>query len=419
MAGKRPKKLTQIAVEAAKPKKRANGKLERNEISDGGSGLYLVVQPSRAKSYASRYRFKRQPEKLTHGPAFTEATPTGMTLAAARAANAQALHQVVLGIDPAAAKQAAKATSAEQEAQRAQDGVAKLFAQFIELYAKRRLQPETLRQYESVGRRFIVPTWRGRTIHQLKKRDVIDLTDRIAVDRPYMANRVLEVVHKFSAWLVARDVIAVNPAAGIATPGVEQARERFLVDGEIAALWVACDGDPIFGAAIRAMLLTGARRSEIAQMAWAEIDADTRVWTLPAERSKNKKAHVVPLSPLAWRIISAVPRLENCPHVFSTTGKGPIANFDQFKKRLDARLNLEPWRIHDLRRSCASGLQRLGVRLEVTEAVLGHRSGSFSGIVRVYQKYDYSSEKRAALERWSDHIEQITTGKSGKIVRLK
>ena len=234
-----------------------------------------------------------------------------------------------------------------------------------------------------------------------------------------MANRVLEVVHKFSAWLVARDVIAVNPAAGIATPGVEQARDRFLVDGEIAALWVACDGDPIFGAAIRAMLLTGARRSEIAQMAWAEIDADTRVWTLPAERSKNKKAHVVPLSPLAWRIISAVPRLENCPHVFSTTGKGPIANFDQFKKRLDARLNLEPWRIHDLRRSCASGLQRLGVRLEVTEAVLGIASGSFSGIVRVYQKYDYSSEKRAALERWSDHIEQITTGKSGKIVRLK
>ena len=97
MPGKRPKKLTQIAVEAAKPKKRANRGLRSGTDSDGGSGLYLVVQPSRAKSYASRYRFKRQPEKLTHGPAFTEdGTPTGMTLAAARAANAQALHQVAL-----------------------------------------------------------------------------------------------------------------------------------------------------------------------------------------------------------------------------------------------------------------------------------------------------------------------------------
>jgi len=407
------RKLTAVAVENAKPK-RVDGAPVRTEIPDRGCpGLFLIVQPSGLKSWAVRYRTAGRSRKLTLDGG------GALTLAAARAAATEALHQVELGVDPAAAKQAAKATTAEQEALRAQDGVAKLFAQFIELYAKRKLQPETLRQYESVGRRFIVPTWRGRTVHDIKKRAIIDLTDAIVIDRPYMANRVLEVIHKFFAWLVARDVTAVNPAAGIATPGIEQARERFLDDDEIAALWAACDGDPIFGAAIRLMVLVGARRSEVAEMTWAEIDADTRVWTLPAERSKNKKAHVVPLSPLAWRIISGVPRLAGCSYVFSTTGKGPIANFDQFKKRLDARLNLEPWRIHDLRRSCASGLQRLGVRLEVTEAVLGHRSGSFSGIVRVYQRHDYVLEKRAALQRWSDHIEHLVSGGSAKIVRLK
>ena len=221
MPGKRPKKLTQIAVEAAKPKKRANGKLERNEISDGGSGLYLVVQPSRAKSYASRYRFKRQPEKLTHGPAFTEATPTGMTLAAGRAANAQALHQVALGIDPAAAKQAAKATSAEQEEQRAQDGVARLFTQFIKLYGKRKLQPKPCGSTSSSGAASLCQP--GVAAPSTTSRSAIHRSDRQDRHRsPLMANRVLEVVHKFSAWLVARDVIAVNPAAGIATPGVSR-----------------------------------------------------------------------------------------------------------------------------------------------------------------------------------------------------
>jgi integrase len=407
------RKLTAVAIENAKPKC-VDGAPVRTEIPDRGCpGLFLIVQPSGLKSWAVRYRIAGRSRKLTLDGG------GALTLAAARAAATEALHQVELGVDPAAAKQAAKATTAEQEALRAQDGVAKLFTQFIELYAKRKLKPETLRQYESVGRRFIMPTWRGRTVHDVKKREVIDLTDKIAVDRPYMANRVLEVIHKFFAWLVARDVITVNPAAGIATPGVEQARERYLNDGEIAALWAACEHDAIFGAAVRLLILTGCRRNEVAEMTWAEIDADARVWTLPAERSKNKKPHVVPLSPLASRIIGGVPRIAGCPYVFSTTGKGPIANFDQFKKRLDARLNLEPWRIHDLRRSCASGLQRLGVRLEVTESVLGHRSGSFRGIVRVYQRHDFADEKRAALERWSDHIESITTGKPGKVIRLK
>jgi integrase len=408
------RKLTAIAVDNAKPKKGEDGKIERKEISDGGSGLYLIVQPSGAKSWAVRYRIAGKSKKHTLGDGVF------LSLAAARVAATQALEQIDQGADPTVEKRKAKATSAEQEALRAQDGVPKLFNDFIELHAKRKLRANTLAQYQSIGRRFIVPPWRDRTVHDIRKRDIIAMIDPIAVDRPIMANRTQEVGHKFFEWLVARDVIAANPFAGLAMPGVERQRERFLNDSEVAQLWGACDGDPIFGAAIRVMLLTGCRRSEVAEMTRSEINADARVWTIPAVRSKNRKPHTVPLSTLAWKIIDAAPRIKGSDHVFSTSGQGPIANFHHVKDRLDAKLNFaEPWVIHDLRRTVASGLQRLKVRLEVTESVLGHRSGSFRGIVGVYQQHDYAEEKADALQRWADHIEQLITGKSAKIVRFK
>ena len=143
-------------------------------------------------------------------------------------------------------------------------------------------------------------------------------------------------------------MIAASPCIGVEMPGAEVVRERFLDDGELIQLWAACEGDHIFGAAIRVMVLVGARRSEVAEMLWSEIDTDARIWTLPAARSKNRRAHVVPLSSLAWEIINAVPRIAGCDFVFSTTGKGPIANFHHIKDRLDAKLNFDKaWRIHE------------------------------------------------------------------------
>ena len=408
------KKLTALSVENAKPRRTA-GTLARAEIPDGGCpGLFLVVQPSGAKSWAVRYRFRRKSRKLTlNGGAAV------LTLAAARAAATQALHQIEQGIDPAAAKQAARVTAMEQEALRAQDGVARLINDFIEFHGKRKLRPNTLAQHVSVARRFVLPAWRDRTVHDIRKRDIIALIEPIAIDRPVMANRTRGVLSKFFNWLVARDVIAANPCAGVEMPGAETARDRYLDDAEIAQLWAACEGDPIFGAAIRIMLLAGARRSEVAGMRWSEIDEQAQLWVLPKERSKNKRELRIPLSPLAWGIINAVPRIAGCDFVFSITGKGPIANFRHIKDRLDAKLNFaEPWVIHDLRRSCASGLQRLGVRIEVIEATLGHLSGSFRGIVGTYQRHDFADEKRAALDRWAAHVEQIVSGKLAKVLSL-
>jgi integrase len=149
-------------------------------------------------------------------------------------------------------------------------------------------------------------------------------------------------------------------------------------------------------------------------MRWDELDADKRILTIPGARTKNGLVHVVPLPPAAWDIIRAQPRI--CDHVFTTTGKGPIRNIDRAKARLDAELRFRPWRIHDCRRSVASGLQPLGVSVEVIEATLNHRSGTFRGIVGVYQRHDFADEKRAALTRWADHIERLATGKPANVV---
>lgn len=408
------RKLTAISVENARCK-RVAGAPVRTEIPDRGCpGLYLILQPSGLRSWAVRYRIAGRSRKLTldGGGAVT-------TLAAARAAATQALHQVSLGRDPASDKRAARTVTAEQAAARLEDSVEKLAGEFIERHCKRKLRPNTLAQYESVLRRFVVPAWRGRTVHDIRKRDIIALVEPIAEQHPYMSNRTLGVVHKFFGWMAARDVIDANPCTDVAMPGVEKPRERFLDDKELTQLWLACGDDPIFGAAIRIMALTGARRSEVAEMAWSEIDEQERLWTLPAARSKSKREHKVPLSPLAWNIIKAVPRVGDT-YVFSTTGKGPIANFHHIKDRLDAKLKFaEHWQFHDIRRSVASSLQRLKVRLEVIEAALGHLSGSFRGIVGTYQRHDFADEKRIALEKWADHVTRLVSGKPAKVVQFK
>jgi integrase len=390
--------LTTISVEAAKPKKRA-GMPVRTEIADRGApGLFLIIQPSGAKSWAYRYRIAGRSRKLTLGG-------MEMTLAEARLAAAQARRELELGRDPANDKQAAKAAARV----RATESVERAAEQFIELHARRRTRPASLKLTESVFRRFVLPAWGDRSIRDVRRKDVIALVENVATDTPILGNRTLAVLSKFFGWLVARDEIEASPCKGVQRPGTETARDRVLDDDELRSLWTACSGPEPAEAVIRMLMLTGCRRTEVAAMAWSEIDTDKRLWTIPAVRSKNRKAHTVPLTVSAWSIIQAQPREGD--FVFSTTGKGPIRNLDRLKTRLDRELGFaKPWVIHDIRRSVASGLQALGVRIEVIEAVLNHTSGSFRGIVGVYQRHDYATEKRAALTKWADHVERLAAG---------
>jgi integrase len=248
--------------------------------------------------------------------------------------------------------------------------------------------------------------WHDRPVGSITRRDVRELIEPLVEARgKYAANRAHSHLRKFFNEMVARDVIVTSPCNGLARPTAhEKARERALTDIEIRDLWQALDQiDSPASAAIKVMLLTAQRRSEVADMTWAEIDGDQ--WMLPGARAKNGKSHMVPLAPLARGVIDSQPHVNE--FVFASRG-GRIVNFKRTKDRLDKLMqSREPWVIHDLRRTAATGMARLGVALPVIEKVLNHSSGSFRGVVGVYQRHDFAGEKRAALDAWGAYVADL------------
>jgi integrase len=392
--------LTARAVVAAKPRP------TRFEIPDGtGTGLYLAVEPTGTKSWVLRCRHAGVSKRITLGRAGTG----GLTLVAARHAAAAARHRLEQGIETAPVRN----VSANPESS---DRIEAAIASFLELHARRKNRPSTAWAAERIFNRLVLPAWRGRLIHAIQRRDVIELVEQIATDRPYLANRTLGVLSKFFNWLLSRDLLAVSPVAGVERPHKEQARSRTLSDDEIVRLWRACEGDGPFGQALRMLLLVGARRNEVSHMKWEEIDEARQVWTLPSSRSKNAREYAIPLSSQAWAIIQAMPRFAGCDYVFTTDGRGPINGWAKAKTRLSARAGIDEksWRLHDVRRSAAAGMQRLGIAVPVIEKALNHTSGTFRGIVGTYQTHDYADEVRIALQKWGDHIEQLVGGKPAR-----
>jgi integrase len=223
-------------------------------------------------------------------------------------------------------------------------------------------------------------------------------------------------------WAVARDMLTASPCAGVKPPTPERARDRVLSDDELRLVWQTAGkiGGP-FGSLVQLLAVTGQRRNEVAEMQWSELDFEARLWTLPRERMKTGQPHQVPLSHAAIAILKSTPRIGEGRFVLTTTGKTPSNGHSKGKRRLDALLppDMPAWRLHDLRRTTASGMARLGIDLPVIEKVLGHRSGSFAGIVGVYQRHDFADEMRRALETWGRHIEGLVTGKPAKILRLR
>jgi integrase len=246
------------------------------------------------------------------------------------------------------------------------------------------------------------------------------------------------------AWAVKRGVVHANPFAALPVRKGIAKRERVLSDLEIAEIWRAAGEASVpFGPIIRLLILTGQRRGEVAGMAWSELSDDLTIWSLPAERTKNGTAHNVPLSALARSLLKPFmyedpgQRRASDELVFPGIAGTPFAGWSKAKMALDkammaarskaaetsgkAPAPLTPWNVHDLRRTVATGLQRLGVRLEVTEAVLNHISGSRGGIAGVYQRHDWAAEKHAALDAWAAHLAAIVKGhaSSGNVVVLR
>jgi integrase len=397
------KVLTARALHAIKPGK------ARKEIPDAYlRGLYFIVQPSGMKSWAIRYRHGKRTRKHTIG------SYPAIDLKSARDLAAKALRAVAEGRDPGHEKAQSRATKI--------DTVDGAVAQFIERHCKQANRPGTAEGTERLLRLQVLPRWRGRSVDSITRRDVLDMVDRVIdAGTPVAANRTLTVVKTFFNWCVGRDIIAASPCTGLKPPTTERARDRILTDNELCLVWRAAEkvGWP-FGPMVQMLILTGQRRAEVAKMQWGELDLKTRLWTLPRERVKNDWPHSVPLSPLAMSILRPVPRIAG-PFVFTTNGQTASSGFSVAKKRFDARLpaDMPPWRWHDLRRTLASGMARLGVNLPTIEKVLNHVSGSFGGIVSVYQHHDFADEKRRALEAWAEHVTTLVANNGATVVTLR
>jgi integrase len=378
-------------------------------------GLYLQVFPSGKTSWCFRYRFGGLTRKLTIG-----ASPE-IGVKDARDLARKAHVQVANGIDPGAVKRASKIV---ERTPVDHDLVEKVVAQFLTRHVKK-LAPSTFREVTRLMKKDVLPVWRGRRLSEITKTDIHAVLDSV-VDRGAVkqANRVAAWLKGMGSFAVERGLADASPFAGIKPPGGEETpRDRVLADTELRALWEAADAmAPPYSAFVQLLVLTGQRRSEVAGMAWREIDLEAKTWTLPAVRAKNGVEHQIPLSDLAVEILKALPRIDGSDFVLTISGQNAMRGFSAIKRRLDSLMppDMPAWVFHDLRRTFASGLARLGINLPVIEKLLNHVSGSFAGIVGVYQRHSYDAEKRAAMAAWARHLEAIVTGEAvDNVVELR
>ncbi len=349
-----------------------------------------------------------------------------MSLAEAREVAREWRRDLAKGIDP---KEKAAEAAREQQRLRANTfGAA--FASFAEDHLK------TLRTgaaVEASVRNHVFPALESRPMREIRRSEIFALINRLKKELPIAANRVLAYLKKFFAWALENEMVDDLPVASIKRPTAEKdrERERVLADWEISAFWRACGEMAAFGRAFRFMLATGQRRSEVGAASWNEIDKSEALWTLGKSRTKAKRLHDVPLSNVALSII------EDCPEIgafvfasgrsgVAREGQNPglvaLSGWGRAKARLDelmlkhAGKEIEDWRLHDLRRTAAAHMARLGIDRLVIGKVLNHAEG---GVTKRYDRHRYDEEKRAALDRWASHLQAIIDGKAGgKVVQF-
>jgi integrase len=439
------KPLTAAAVRKFRP-----GGLRR-EIPDGACpGLHLVIQPTGAKSWALRYRRPdKRTAKLVLGSVFDLAagepeTPPviggHLTLAAARRLVAELRHQIAQGRDPGATHFAQREVARASFADRSKNTFDIAARDFIDQHASKK----TRRWYEQARLLGIRPSdltllpkglahrWAKRPVAEIGGHDIHSIVDetrrngapglvrRSNAPTEARARAMLSGLSKMFAWLVQNRRLTQNPCAGVHRPDTPKARDRVLSDAEILKFWKAVDEEPIiFAAPLKLLLLTGCRLNEVAAMQLAELTDDRAMWTIPGARTKNHRAHTVPLPQLAQEILqNALVQGAQSTLAFSTTGISPVSGWSKVKKRLDLRMSIPHWRLHDLRRTAATGMGEIGIPPHIVEAALNHVSGTKAGVAGVYNRALYTTEKKAALARWAEHVQAIVDGSSAKVVPL-
>ena len=281
------------------------------------------------------------------------------------------------------------------------------FAATVDRYLDRKrsaLKPRSFSETERYLRNHSSPLHSLR-LSQIDRRKVATLLGEIETNSgPFARNRARSALSSLFNWCIQEGLLETNPVVGTRKADEGGSRERVLTQDELRKLWRALDDGP-FGNIFRLLLLTGQRRNEIGKLQWSEIDFARKMIVLPPARTKNSRLHELPLSAQALAILAGVPHRNSSEYLFGVRG---FKDWDVQKAKLDARAGIPPYRLHDLRRSCATQLGELGVQPHHIEAILNHYSGHRSGVAGVYQRAKYEGEMRSALQRWADHVEKIT-----------
>ncbi len=375
------KALSAKTVEALKPRSK------RYDIHDLlCPGLNLRVSSSGRKVFTLKYRYGLKQRRLPLG------VYPRVSLLQARDKALEALRLVDEGIDPAARRRQLSTT------------VESVCADFIRHYARPRNR--SWKECERILEREFVAVHGQRDIRQIKRHDILDMMDgAIARGAAYQANRIQSTLRKLFNWCVERGIVETSPVAGTKPPTREQPRDRVLTDDEIRAVLRVCAQEPYpFGQFVPLLLATGQRRGEVSSMGWKDLDLDAKQWVIPAELSKNGKAHVVPLNDFALRLLAAVPRFADCDWVFTTTRRSPISGFSKALRHVHAQSETSRWRFHDLRRTAASGMARLAVPPHVVGKVLNHTS-AIHPVTAIYLRWGYDAERREALDKWGEFLD--------------
>jgi integrase len=256
--------------------------------------------------------------------------------------------------------------------------------------------------------RELIANWGSKSVHKITKREVINLVMQVNTrGAPSAANKLLKIVKAFFNWCVGRAILDHSPAEQIRAPSRESARDRVLSDDELVRILNAARliGDPYAGI-VELLALTGQRREEIARLRWDEVDFANQIFSLASWRTKNGKPHTVHLSTAALSVLRRQRRMGT--YVFSSNATKPFGNFSAAKRRLSELSGVMTWRLHDLRRTCVSGMAALGVAPHVADKILNHQSGTISGVAAVYQRHEFLVERKDAMHRWGVHMSQLT-----------
>lgn len=383
------KALTDKTIEALKPEPK------RYEVHDlRCPGMSLRVTPTGRKTFNIKFRFGLMQKRMKLG------VYPRISLATAREKANALLQQVDEGIDPTKRR---RTTDMKVE---------NVCREFIRLHAQPR--NKSWREAERILEREFIAHHGQRDIREIKRWDILELMDAaIARGSGYQANRILSHVRKLFNWCIERGIVEKSPILGVKPPTPEKSRERVLSDDEIIRILRACRNEVYpFRQIVPILLATAQRRGELTEMRWSEIDWGEKVWVIPAERAKNGNKHYVPLSTFALGLLDEVPRFLDCDFVFTTTRRSSVSGYSKWLRRLSEDSETSGWRYHDLRRTAATNLAKLGVPQPVTEKILNHVSGIISGVAAVYNLHDYADEKRDALEQWGERLAQLAPAAS-------